>query len=512
MLRFLLDELHRKLTYCVQVAWKDEQKVSFPLTLSDSKYSPMDHQRIPTSPPHLFELLSHTIVPAIVLRLEANRRAITCFLATLNGTSSTTSPSPDSSSLSAGIFLPSFQCLSLPFRLKDKVDEASMKHYIASLCKILRHSSTQDEVYMIESSRTDELVERCFHFYRQYEPVIKDFPTIVELVGLLDVMLTRFPNPTLSSALSDLAMTCLRRRWGLPSSSAPVKLAPVHLTRLFEISLRHASDTRENIGLFCTKVFPEWIDREIDKQDHSAHDPATFLATLNTNTIIGYFKVLIQAIGTECKGLLTLVKTNRDDLPAVLNEIFEVVVLFKLCLQVTRSLPKKPFLASTLREGRRFLDFFYALIPFLSRSFEHSAEAVARIFHELEDPVITLQAVCKQTKDLQDVGSGKYIPLLTKSLDQVVYSTRAVFESHNHSDALRFGTHSVKPLAKLQKVGKKQKSQHPSQSDPEGEPTDSAEIYYPQHSEDEDEDGDGDDLGYNDEASEGDRDQDEEDE
>ncbi|XP_068244044.1 Fanconi anemia group D2 protein isoform X2 [Palaemon carinicauda] len=304
------------------------------------------------------------------------------------------------------------------------------------LINALRAVAKRLEGDAVNNMEQEGLAAVAFKYLSNFHGSIVNLDTARTLVQCL-VSFTAFPcSENLSEKLVEVVEELLKREWyskgGEPEKGSAYNQ---HIYSLLEIYLKNSSATLAFVDTLCTVGLAEFLEAS-GRNPHSETFP-----TLNKGTLGIFYRSIMCFLVTGTKKSLSSLGSsslaNKEECLEIWNTAIKIfcVLVTMLKTHETRSL-----LSPCLKYSRTFLELFLrSAMPVLDSCLLVRNQDVTVLLKNLQISTRLLQHICTHSKGTQDTSLTRYVPLLKKSLEMLVYRVKAMLVFNKCSEAFWMG-------------------------------------------------------------------------
>ncbi|KAG7161845.1 Fanconi anemia group D2 protein-like 2, partial [Homarus americanus] len=288
----------------------------------------------------------------------------------------------------------------------------------------------------VKDMEEEELVSTVFRYISNFHESIVSIHTASILVQTL-VAITALPrHEDFSESFVTIIEELLKRDWyttGGVKEKGAVYNQYVH--NLLQEYLRQSKNPLSLIEKICKTAIKEF-------HGASGRDPQSdTFPTLNKGTLGVYFRCMISFLVSSTKQSLSAIGTaSADDKLKCLLVWNTAINIFHTLIIILKKNNTKHLLISCLKYSRSFVDLFLrSAMPLMDSCLRQHNKEVMTIFSSLQVSTRLLQNVCTHSKVNQDISLTRYVPLVKKSLEMLVYRVKAMLARNKCSSAFWMG-------------------------------------------------------------------------
>ena len=370
---------------------------------------------------------------------------------------------------------------------RSTAKEAMLNSGLAAIASRLGDDDDDDdddgeETEAAADGAATSLATRCnkafqyFHAQGDFIPTAEVFETYLQLLGTLwDIADAEGTHSDgIATKIAGACDGALKRGWSVDEKK-PIK--PNLLQSILTAFLKYSKSPLMSVSAIVKTGMQELVEsaktsasddgvKGGSKEKSTALSSKTF-ATLTKSTFPCYHRTvlakLVEIVSNghmhESLNLLTETHFERDMEIMVtdnLGKMEHCFANFKFLLECVRheSLQNRSILIPTFRLGAKFVDAFQKkCMPLLEAQFrQHSSEIVA-LLKTVQQATRSLQRLCSHFKDeKRDEKLTSFVPALKRSLETLVFRTKAMLVNNNCRDAIIIGNLKNKDFSKGQIV------------------------------------------------------------
>ncbi len=267
-----------------------------------------------------------------------------------------------------------------------------------------------------------ELCDKAFRVLQTLAPSLRRFAVSVDLVDTMRVLafFAKQPDETLVHELGDTAGKVLVTEW------LEEKLKGPSLATCVRLFIRHATNPLEQIRKLVGTVLPTILNADAENDN-------IFGATLNKTTFPHYF-VGIAAELTEVfeKAPLPCATATPAEVKLHLKHLVRHSECFLHLSQLCKQLPKnKPVLATTLKQGRVFLETVIKRMAFYEKHFKGNKDYILAFFKNTQQSTRIMQIICAHGKKLKVQSILQNVPAVKKAMEKFIYQIKSFCKANN---------------------------------------------------------------------------------
>ncbi|KAB7505152.1 Fanconi anemia group D2 protein, partial [Armadillidium nasatum] len=289
------------------------------------------------------------------------------------------------------------------------------------------------ELNQVEEMNTEELVSTSFKYLSKFCDSLVNIGTAVELVQLLDVLISFTGSGKLKEQLGKIISKFLKRNWTkADGNETKGSLFAINLRTLLKTFFCCSVDPVNDAYSITSDGIKELCEASTGKNPSSKEYP-----TLNKNTLSVYYSVLLKnlASGTK-KMLLTKYSNNYEML-----ELWSVSVkTLHLLTESLRKFETSSMFTSCLKHSKEYLDLFLQEgMPLFEKCLKKHQQEVTALLKNLQLTTRFLQNLCTVVKSNKDSKAVHYVPNVKLSLEAIVFRVKAMLTLYNCQTAFWLG-------------------------------------------------------------------------
>ncbi|RLN94363.1 hypothetical protein BBJ28_00012762 [Nothophytophthora sp. Chile5] len=319
--------------------------------------------------------------------------------------------------------------------LNSKNDPAADVVHVQQLQSFLLPESERAEYTSSDSNSLIKITSKCFKVMLQYQSVVGDnIKAGVALLKCLTSLLSlaygfdasqvinyatsidmsgrqqRDTNSTksaMAAQLSNLALSYLQRDWSNSDSRYAYKNA--HLEVILRCCIHHDPIVLDRIQTLAIDGFVELLEQNGKRVEG--------YPTLDKKTVGIYHRVMFDALVAVTSRL----DVSSNDERFVFSYLMQAVLLFKMLVCMTKGFHKAMLISTVLKVGRKFIEMFLRIMPFLEEQFQLHSSRVVKLFSEVQVATRRMQVLCAHGKLVKDQATASQVPMVKKLLEKLIY-------------------------------------------------------------------------------------------
>ncbi|XP_069186232.1 Fanconi anemia group D2 protein isoform X2 [Procambarus clarkii] len=303
------------------------------------------------------------------------------------------------------------------------------------LTAILRTIAKKLEGEVVSGMGQEELISTVFRYISNFHASVVSIGTASILVQTL-VVLTLLPeHEDFSEKLVEVIEELLKREWyGSDGEREKGSVFNQHVHTLLQEYFQQSKTPLVLIENICTGPLEEFMKA-------TGRDPySEALPTLNKGTLGTYYRSMISFLvsGTK-KSLSAISSTSNDNMQRLL--VWDTAIkIFHTLIMILKKNNSRHLLSSCLKYARSFLELFLrSAMPLMDKSLRLHNQEVVTLMKSLQGSTRVLQHVCTHSKVNQDTTLTRYVPLVKKSLEMLVYRVKAMLALNKCCNAFWMG-------------------------------------------------------------------------
>nr|CAG8583464.1 7085_t:CDS:10 [Entrophospora candida] len=289
------------------------------------------------------------------------------------------------------------------------------------LIKVLNQFSSKEQSQSLLCSTftkqqlLHESIYDAFNYLYKFESNVPTANLAIKYHKILKKIVEFAPNLTeLTAKCGELAHKFSSQEW-----EDKWKLNSESILYLVLQDIQYATIPIDRISYYTTKILPslETCDEGLDKNP-----------LLTKDTFPHFYKALsISLVDTlreydDCK-----FDTNDE----ILLHLAKIVECWKELVNVIKSNHNRVILSIALKYGRNFIDLFLKkILPFMDSNFKSHRNDIVIIFKNFQSSSRSIQALCNHVKVTRDTLLAKFVPLVKKSLEIVIFQVKAMLQNN----------------------------------------------------------------------------------
>ncbi|CAJ0839128.1 14050_t:CDS:10, partial [Entrophospora sp. SA101] len=289
------------------------------------------------------------------------------------------------------------------------------------LIKVLNQFSSKEQSQSLLCSTftkqqlLHESIDDAFNYLYKFESNVPTANLAIKYHKILKKIVEFSPNLTeLTAKCGELAHKFSSQEW-----EDKWKLNSESILYLVLQDIQYATIPIDRISYYTTKILPslETCDEGLDKNP-----------LLTKDTFPHFYKALsISLVDTlreydDCK-----FDTNDE----ILLHLAKIVECWKELVNVIKSNHNRVILSVALKYGRNFIDLFLKkILPFMDSNFKSHRNDIVIIFKNFQSSSRSIQALCNHVKVTRDTLLAKFVPLVKKSLEIVIFQVKAMLQNN----------------------------------------------------------------------------------
>ncbi|RLN97115.1 hypothetical protein BBJ28_00019999 [Nothophytophthora sp. Chile5] len=218
---------------------------------------------------------------------------------------------------------------------------------------------------------------------------------------------TNSTKSAMAAQLSNLALSYLQRDWSNGDSRYTYKNA--HLEAILRCCIHHDPIVLDRIQTLAIDGFVELLEQN-GKQVEG-------YPTLDKKTVGIYHRVMFNALVAVTSRL----DVSSNDERFVFNYLMQAVLLFKMLVCMTKGFHKAMLIGTVLKVGRKFIEMFLRIMPFLEEQFQLHSSRVVKLFSEVQVATRRMQVLCAHGKLIKDQATASQVPKVKRLLEKLIY-------------------------------------------------------------------------------------------
>ncbi|KAK8726859.1 hypothetical protein OTU49_010097, partial [Cherax quadricarinatus] len=304
----------------------------------------------------------------------------------------------------------------------------------ATLIAVLRIIAKKLEGEVVSGMGQEELISIVFRYISNFHSSVVSIETASLLVQTL-VAVTLLPqHEDFSDKLVEVVEDLLKREWyatGGEREKGAVFNQQVHI--LLQEYLKQSKNPLLLIENICSGPLEEFM-RATGRDPHSDSFP-----TLNKGTLGIYYRNLLSFLGSGIKKSLTALGSSSNNMQKLL--VWNTAIkIFHTLVMVLKTHNSRQLLIACLKHARSFLELFLrSAMPLMDTCLRHHNQEVVTLLKSLQVSTRHLQHVCTHSKVIQDTSLTRYVPLVKKLLEMLVYRVKAMLALNKCCNAFWMG-------------------------------------------------------------------------
>ncbi|XP_066963666.1 Fanconi anemia group D2 protein isoform X1 [Macrobrachium rosenbergii] len=304
------------------------------------------------------------------------------------------------------------------------------------LINALRAVGKRLEGDTVNSMEQEGLTSVAFRYLSNFQGSIINLETARTLVQCL-VNFLSFPcSENLSEKLVEVVEELLKREWYTKGGESEKGAAyNQHIYSLLEVYFKNSGTTISYVDTLCSVGLAEFLE------DTGRNPQSETFPTLNKGTLGIFYRSMMSFLVTGTKkSLSSLGSASLTDKEKCLETWSTAIKIFHVLVTMLKTHDSKTLLCPCLKYSRSFLELFLrSAMPVLDSCLLVHNQEVTVLLKNLQGSTRLLQHVCTHSKVTQDTSLTRYVPLLKKSLEMLVYRVKAMLVLNKCSEAFWMG-------------------------------------------------------------------------
>lgn len=310
-----------------------------------------------------------------------------------------------------------------------------LEQHCNTLLLVLRTIAKKLEGDAAATMGKEALVTSVFTYIANFHESITNINTAMYSIKTLETLISLHSDEDLKEKLVEVIDGLLKREWyNLKGEKEKGAIFNSQISTLLQAYLVHSADQLSVVELLCSSALGELM--EAPKGQNSTE---TF-PTLNKQTLNIYYKTLLAYLCTGIKKSLA----KFSSLSGADEERLEVwqtaIKVFHLLIVTLKKFDNRVLVGSCLKYSRGFLELFLRLgMPVMDRSLRTHKDEVLTLLKNLQGSTRFIQNICIHSKVTKDTSLTRYVPLLKRSLEMLLYRVKTMLAVNKCSGAFWMG-------------------------------------------------------------------------
>ena len=165
-------------------------------------------------------------------------------------------------------------------------------------------------------------------------------------------------------------------------------------------------------------------------------------ATLTKTTVSVFYKTGFQCLNKRYKNLALekSITSSADNKALLLKRAHKLHIEFNGMINLIKGKSAtKQIMASSLREGRLFLELVQRAMPFFGNTVIMDSKTTLTVLKMVQDSTRMMMRLCNQAKDQGERVLLPLVPAMKKLIEKLLIETCRIFESGGFSGAVKYG-------------------------------------------------------------------------